>query len=268
MLTGPNMGGKSTYLRQAGLIVVMAQIGSFVPAEEATVGIVDKLFARMGASDDLLEGESTFMVEMREASHIVTNATERSLLLIDEIGRGTATSDGRAIARAILEWVIEKINCRTLFATHFHELTELDCYSDVLSNLSVGVVEDGDDVLFTHEIKNGPANRSYGLEVAKLAGLPQALVNRARELLNEDKATSFDKNKYTHKQIAEKKVEAGYQYEMFSPLVTEKIVEKVVEPADYNKLKDIVESIKKTNLNSMTPLDALNYLNDIQKQAC
>jgi len=274
MLTGPNMGGKSTFLRQNGLIVVMAQIGSFVPASRAVLGIVDKLFARMGASDDLLEGESTFMVEMREAAHIVTNATSRSLLLIDEIGRGTATSDGRAIARAILEWVVEKISCRTLFATHFHELTELDCYRSTIQNLSVGVVENGDNVLFTHEIKHCPANRSYGLEVAKLAGLPTALVERARELLSNDEFKSQEVHTSISDNIIntdmEEPITHSIQFEMFPiepQIVTRvktKIETKVVPPADYQKLSDFAKEVANIDINQMTPLNALNCLSALK----
>jgi DNA mismatch repair protein MutS len=183
LITGPNMGGKSTYLRQAAVITILAQIGSFVPAHSATVGIADRVFARLGASDDLHEGESTFMVEMREAAHILSSATESSLVLIDELGRGTATSDGLSLARAILEQLVQKLHCRTLFATHFHELTALAASTPGVANLSVGSVEDGDRVIFTHEINSGPAPRSYGLEVAKLSGLPAEVIERAYEFL-------------------------------------------------------------------------------------
>jgi DNA mismatch repair protein MutS len=183
LVTGPNMGGKSTYLRQTALIVVLAQMGSFVPANQATVGISDKVFARLGASDDLHEGESTFMVEMREAAHILSAASRRSLVLIDELGRGTATSDGLSLAQAILEEICTRITCRTLFATHYHELTVLEEKGFPIGNLSVGSVEEGTRVIFTHEIQSGPAPRSYGLEVAKLSGLPSQVLERAEDLL-------------------------------------------------------------------------------------
>ncbi len=183
VLTGPNMGGKSTFLRQAALIVIMAQLGSYVPARSARIGLVDRIFARIGASDDVHEGESTFMVEMREMSQILSQATERSLVLVDEIGRGTATTDGLAIAQAVLEWMLLRVRARTLFATHFHELTRLEVEHPSLVNLSVSSVEEGEDVIFTHEIRGGAADRSYGIEVAKLAGLPPELLARARDVL-------------------------------------------------------------------------------------
>jgi DNA mismatch repair protein MutS len=185
VVTGPNMGGKSTYLRQIALITILAQIGSFVPASAAEIGIVDRIFARLGAADDLHEGESTFMVEMREAAHILANATERSLVLIDELGRGTATTDGQSLAHSILEELVFSISCRTLFATHYHEITALDRKSDKIENLSVGSVEEEDRVVFTHAIQSGPAPRSYGLEVAKLSGLPGSVLRRAEEVLSE-----------------------------------------------------------------------------------
>jgi DNA mismatch repair protein MutS len=186
ILTGPNMGGKSTFLRQTALIVLMAQIGSFVPATQAHIGIVDRLFARLGASDNMLEGESTFMVEMREATHIVEQASKRSLVIVDELGRGTATLDGLAVAQAFLEHVVSEISARTLFATHFHELTSLASsgseHGCTIHNLRVGSVHRAEGLLFTHQILEGPADRSYGLEVARLAGLPARLLERARTL--------------------------------------------------------------------------------------
>jgi DNA mismatch repair protein MutS len=184
VLTGPNMGGKSTYLRQTGLIVVLAQIGSFVPAASATIGIVDRIFARLGATDDLHEGDSTFMVEMREAAQILGSATSRSLVLIDELGRGTATSDGLSLAQAILERLALEVKARTLFATHYHELTALKGLEGSVDNLSVGSVEEDDRVIFTHRIQSGAAPRSYGLEVAKLSGLPTSVISRAYEVLS------------------------------------------------------------------------------------
>ncbi len=184
IVTGPNMGGKSTYLRQTALIVVLAQIGSYVPAESAVIGLVDRIFARLGASDDLHEGESTFMVEMREASHILSHASPRSLVLIDELGRGTATTDGQSLAQSILEHLALSVESRTLFATHYHEITALSEVSPKIKNLSVGSVEDGDRVVFTHEIQEGPAPRSYGIEVAKLSGLPSFVIERASEILS------------------------------------------------------------------------------------
>jgi DNA mismatch repair protein MutS len=179
------MGGKSTYLRQIALITILGQIGSYVPAEAATIGVVDRIFARLGAADDLHEGESTFMVEMREAAHILSNATVQSLILIDELGRGTATTDGQSLAQAILERLAFEVGARTLFATHYHEITALEQRSPKIKNLSVGSVEEEDRVIFTHAIQAGPAPRSYGLEVAKLSGLPAEVLIRAGEILQQ-----------------------------------------------------------------------------------
>lgn len=186
IVTGPNMGGKSTFLRQTAIITILAQIGSHVPAVSAEIGCVDKVFARLGASDNLHEGESTFMVEMREAAFILNNATDRSLVLIDELGRGTATSDGQALAQAILEELSGKRCSRTLFATHYHDLTELAVDSVAIGNLSVGSIDDGERIVFTHSIEPGPARRSYGIEVAKLSGLSGTVIRRASSLLTGD----------------------------------------------------------------------------------
>lgn len=183
LVTGPNMGGKSTYLRQVAQLTILAQIGSFVPASRMRAGLVDGVYARLGASDNLAEGDSTFMVEMREAALICAAASPQSLVVIDEIGRGTATADGRALAQSILEWLLVQIKCRVLFATHFHELTDLSKLYSQLGNVSVGSIERDGVVHFTHEIVEGPANRSYGIEVASHAGLPAALLNRARQLM-------------------------------------------------------------------------------------
>jgi DNA mismatch repair protein MutS len=184
VITGPNMGGKSTYLRQVALAVVMAQLGSFVPAVEAEIGLADRVFTRVGASDNLVGGESTFMVEMRETAHILTQATSRSLVVLDEIGRGTSTFDGISIAWAVAEHLHESaLQPRTLFATHYHELTALAADLPRVRNLSVAVAEWKGDIVFVRRIVPGPASRSYGVEVAKLAGVPSAVVGRARELL-------------------------------------------------------------------------------------
>jgi DNA mismatch repair protein MutS len=184
VITGPNMGGKSTYLRQVALAVVMAQLGSFVPAVEAEIGLADRVFARAGASDNLVGGESTFMVEMRETAHILTHATSRSLVVLDEIGRGTSTFDGISIAWAVAEHLHESpIHPRTLFATHYHELTALAAELPRVRNLSVAVAEWKGDIVFVRRIVSGPASRSYGVEVARLAGVPAPVVTRARALL-------------------------------------------------------------------------------------
>ncbi|MCI5066495.1 DNA mismatch repair protein MutS [bacterium] len=186
LLTGPNMGGKSTYLRQVGLLVLLAQIGSYVPAHRFQYGLFDRVFARLGASDDLHEGDSTFMVEMKEAAVITQYASDRSLVLIDELGRGTATADGLSLAKSLLEHLMKTVRCYCLFATHFHELIELEQEYEFLKNISVKVLEQAGEVLFTHEVVEGAASRSYGIEVARRAGLPASLIQRATALLEEE----------------------------------------------------------------------------------
>ncbi|MBX7138166.1 MAG: DNA mismatch repair protein MutS [Oligoflexia bacterium] len=247
LITGPNMGGKSTYLRQAGLIVIMAQLGSCVPAARAQIGIVDRIFARMGASDDISEGESTFMVEMREASNIIANCSARSLLLIDEIGRGTATADGLAIAQAMLEWLVIKIQCRVFFATHFHELTALEKKYPALVNLCTGAIEQDGQVIFTHQIEKGAADKSYGLEVAKLAGLPSPLLRRAAALLANSQSSAADSRQLTI---------FGAAPFADSP--------SAAEPAETEtQSRRLIEKIRKFDLNNSTPLSALNFLNEL-----
>ena len=184
MLTGPNMAGKSTYMRQVALIVLLAQIGSFVPAKSATLPLVDRIFTRVGALDDLYAGQSTFMVEMLETSNIINNATSHSLILLDEIGRGTATFDGMSIACAVAEHIYEKIGAKTLFATHYHELTSLSDKHNGIRNMNISVKEEGDSIIFLHKIVDGPADKSYGIQVAKLAGLPKEVILRAKEVYN------------------------------------------------------------------------------------
>ena len=187
IITGPKMAGKSTYMRQVALIVLMAQIGSFVPASSAEIGIVDSIFTRVGASDDLASGQSTLMVEMSEVAHIVKNATNKSLLILDEIGRGTSTFDGMSIARAVLEYVVDKkhIGAKALFATHYHELTVMEALLDGVKNYNIAVKKRGDDITFLRRIVPGGADDSYGIEVAKLAGLPDSIIKRAKKILKE-----------------------------------------------------------------------------------
>jgi DNA mismatch repair protein MutS len=184
ILTGPNMAGKSTYIRQIALISVMAQIGAFVPAESATLGLVDRIFCRVGASDDLSRGQSTFMVEMSETALILNHATDRSLVILDEIGRGTATFDGLSIAWAVAEHLHDSIGCRTLFATHYHELTDLANTKSAVANYNVAVREWNDEIIFLHKILPGAADKSYGIQVARLAGLPKPVVERAKAILS------------------------------------------------------------------------------------
>lgn len=235
VLTGPNMGGKSTFLRQVGLIQLLGQTGSFVPARSAKLGVVDRIFTRIGASDDLSRGDSTFMVEMREAASIVRRASKRSLVLIDEIGRGTATADGLAIAQSIAEWLRDKVGARTIFATHFHELTALA--GEGVYCLSVGVFERDQEIVFTHMIEERAADRSYGLEVARLAGLPENLLTRAQEVLN---------SWTSHTPIERPKTEAQ-------------------APAAPTQGAEVIEKIRTLELDSLTPLAAFEILASCQR---
>lgn len=248
IVTGPNMGGKSTYLRQIALIVVLAQIGSYVPAAKAVVGIVDRIFARLGAADNLHEGESTFMVEMREAAHILAHVTSRSLVVIDELGRGTATSDGQSLAQAILERLAFEVGSRTLFATHYHELTGLDRMSSRIKNLSVGSVEEEDRIVFTHAIQDGPAPRSYGLEVAKLSGLPTSVLSRAAEILLKQPSRAQAAGGIT-----------GPQQVLFEQ---EPYRQKVALDVRGEKLKAAIDKI---DPDALSPREALSVLYDLTK---
>ena len=238
LITGPNMAGKSTYMRQLGIIVIMAQIGSFVPAESAKIPVFDKIFTRIGASDDLVSGESTFMVEMKEASNAIKNATKNSLILFDELGRGTATFDGMSLAEAILEYIHDHIGCKTLFSTHYHELTDLERKLKYLKNKHVSAEEKDGEVIFLHKIKDGSVDKSYGINVAKLAGLPSEVIDRASDIL------SVYENK-------EKKRDIVIQTSL---------------PLDFDKKKnDLEEKIKGINILNLTPLEALNKLNELKE---
>lgn len=236
LITGPNMSGKSTYMRQFALTVIMAQIGSFVPAESAALPIFDAIFTRIGASDNLISGESTFMVEMSEANHAIQKATSRSLIIFDELGRGTATYDGMALAQAIIEYVHEHIGAKTLFATHYHELTELDQTLEHLDNVHVATLEQNGNVTFLHKITEGPADKSYGIHVAKIAGLPSDLLERADLILQ----------KLENKPLPAKKVEA--QEEQLS-----------LFDIDEN-YSEIIDKLKGLNVDNMTAREALNFL--------
>ncbi len=243
IITGPNMAGKSTYLRQVALIVLMAQIGSFVPASGARIGIVDRIFTRVGASDDLGMGQSTFMVEMSEVADILNNATGRSLLVLDEIGRGTSTYDGLSIAWAVTEYAAdkEKLGAKTLFATHYHELTELEGKVEGVKNYCISVKEKGDDIIFLRKIIRGGADGSYGIQVARLAGVPYAVINRAKEILQELEDADISKKQ------RKETIKAG------------KTVIGQVDLFGY-KAGEIAEEIRRLDVMSMTPIDALNYL--------
>jgi DNA mismatch repair protein MutS len=246
LITGPNMGGKSTYLRQTALIVLMAQMGSFVPARSARLPVVDRIFTRIGASDNLARGRSTFMVEMTETAAILNTATPRSLILLDEIGRGTATYDGLAIAWAVIEYIHSSSRARTLFATHYHELTELDRLPGV-KNFHVSVKENAGGIVFLRKVEPGPADRSYGIEVAKLAGLPAEVVVRAREVLHEHESAEHEAT--AHLSPGAREVEAQMQLTMFTPLS-----------------QKIVDRLREADINNLTPIEALNLLNELKKQ--
>ena len=240
IITGPNMAGKSTYMRQVALITLMAQIGSFVPADYAKIGITDRIFTRVGASDDLASGQSTFMVEMNEVANIISNATKRSLLILDEIGRGTSTFDGLSIAWAVVEHIAKKIGARTLFATHYHELTELEDKIDGVKNYCIAVKEKGEDVIFLRKIIRGGADESYGVHVAKLAGIPNNVTTRANEILK-----TLKENNFSNK--SEKEPKKAYamqnQFDLFN-----------------YKIGEIASEIDKININELTPIEALNTL--------
>ncbi len=246
VLTGPNMGGKSTYLRQAALIVVLAQMGSFVPARTARLGIVDRIFTRIGASDNLARGRSTFMVEMTETAAILNTATPRSLILLDEIGRGTATYDGLAMAWAVVEHLHARVRAKTLFATHYHELTELAGRLSGVKNFHVSVKEGAGGIVFLRKVEPGSADRSYGIEVAKLAGLPNEVISRAREVLAEHEQSE---HAVTAHLASDEIAPPAAQLTIFTPL-TQKIVDR----------------IKQTDVNGLTPLEALNLLAELKKQ--
>ncbi|MBR4569742.1 MAG: DNA mismatch repair protein MutS [Candidatus Riflebacteria bacterium] len=251
IITGPNMAGKSTYLRQTALIVLMAQIGSYVPAESAEIGVVDRIFTRVGASDNLLRGQSTFMVEMMETSAILKNATKKSLLIVDEIGRGTSTFDGLSLAWSILEYINMKIGARTLFATHYHELTDLDSIHEGIFNLNVGVKHDEKtgNMVFLHEINEGPASKSYGIEVARLAGLPSEVLDRAKEILFELEKTENDEvNRVT---MPVKKA---------ADLKQGKKEEKPVQLSLFFPNDELADAVKNIDLYNITPLEAMNIL--------
>ena len=245
IITGPNMAGKSTYMRQVALITLMAQIGSYVPASSAKIGVVDKIFTRVGASDDLSMGQSTFMVEMMEVATILKEATANSLVILDEIGRGTSTYDGLSIAWAVAEYIADKTECgaKTLFATHYHELTELEEKVEGVKNYSIAVKEKGEDIIFLRKIISGGTDESYGIHVARLAGVPKVVTQKANEILR----SLEKKNILTGKKQDKKQVEG--QFDMYN-----------------YKLAEIAHEIDKVNLNELTPIDALNTLVRIKEK--
>jgi DNA mismatch repair protein MutS len=247
ILTGPNMAGKSTILRQIGLIAVMAQIGSFVPARSVQLGVVDRIFTRVGASDNLVRGQSTFMVEMTETSAILHTATSRSLVLLDEIGRGTSTFDGVSIAWAVSEHLHNQTGCKTVFATHYHELTQLADELPALRNFNVAVREAGDQILFLHRLQPGGADRSYGIQVGRLAGLPEPVIARAREVLalleGEQLVQALAANSTQRSMKGQGATAPLEQLPLFSPGV-----------------HPVVERLREVTPNTLTPIEALTLL--------
>ena len=247
VITGPNMSGKSTYIRQVALLVLMAQTGSFIPAKEAEIGLVDRIFTRVGASDELVRGQSTFMVEMTETANIINNATKKSLVILDEVGRGTSTYDGLSLAWAITEHIANKTKCRTLFATHYHELTELSELFSNIKNYNVAVREWMDEVVFLHKILPGGTDKSYGIHVAKLAGIPKSILERSKEILEELEST-FQK-------------EATGEH-----LARHKTKEPDTETLFVQKHKNILDKLASTDINNLTPIEAINLLNQIKNE--
>jgi len=247
LVTGPNMSGKSTYIRQVALLVLMAQAGSFVPAKDATVGMVDRIFTRVGASDELVRGQSTFMVEMTETANIINNATEKSLVILDEVGRGTSTYDGLSLAWAITEHIATKIKCRTLFATHYHELTELAELFTNIKNCNVAVREWMDEVVFLHKILPGGTDKSYGIHVAKLAGVPKSILDRSKEILEELEST-FQKEA-TGEHLSRHKTKETDKDSLF-----------------VQKHKSVLDKLASTDVNNLTPIEAINLLNQIKEE--
>ena len=256
IITGPNMAGKSTYMRQVALIVLMAQVGMFVPAASAKIGVVDSIYTRVGASDDLSSGDSTFMVEMKEVAYILNNATQRSLVIFDEIGRGTSTFDGMSIARAAIEYTSDKIKAKALFATHYHELTELESQLNGIKNYNITVKKRGEDVIFLRKLARGGADQSLGIEIAKLAGAPKSMVNRAKEILRqlqESEIASVSVSKRQQKKEVEE-IEDDVPMLAFGESKNE-------------KAEDILLQLKAINVDTLSPIEAMNVLYKLCKNA-
>ena len=251
IITGPNMAGKSTYMRQVALIVLMAHLGSFVPADSAKITLTDRIFTRIGASDDLAGGQSTFLVEMSETAQILRNATQRSLLILDEIGRGTSTFDGLSIAWAVVEYIVQKLQgAKALFATHYHELSELEGRLDGVVNYRIAVKERGEDVIFLRRIERGGADKSFGIHVARLAGVPKPVVARAQEILARLETANVSQSSISANILEtnrkQKQMQVGF--------------------GDFRAL-DLVEELRALDVNSMTPMDALNALFQLREKA-
>ncbi|RMG73937.1 MAG: DNA mismatch repair protein MutS [Nitrospirae bacterium] len=249
IITGPNMAGKSTYMRQVALIVLMAQMGSFVPAQSARIGVVDRIFTRIGASDYLAKGQSTFMVEMIETANILNNATEQSLIILDEVGRGTSTFDGISIAWAVAEYIVKRIGARTLFATHYNELTELSMALEGVKNYNVTVKEWGDEIIFLRKIERGPADKSYGIQVARLAGLPEEVIKKAREVLGNLEQAEFS-NKGLPRVLGPKYTPAAQQLDLFAP-----------------NYEPVIKKLMDIDFESLTPEEAIKKLKQLKRLA-
>jgi len=247
LITGPNMSGKSTYMRQFALIALLHQIGSFVPAAQAELPIFDQIFTRIGAADDLVSGQSTFMVEMVETQEALTRATDRSLILLDEIGRGTSTYDGMALAQAIVEYIASHVGAKTLFSTHYHELTVLEESIDRLANVHVRAVEQDGRVVFLHEVRDGKADQSYGIHVARLADLPDSLIERAQVLLSEFEQTE--------------------PVPVTAPVKAPVQEEQIDQLSLFSEADPLRETMASLDLINMTPLEALNTLYRLQAEA-
>ncbi|TQR21016.1 DNA mismatch repair protein MutS [Psychrobacillus vulpis] len=260
LITGPNMSGKSTFMRQVAITVIMAQIGCYVPAETAILPIVDKIFTRIGAADDLAGGQSTFMIEMMESQHAIMNATSNSLLLFDEIGRGTSTYDGMSLAQAMMEYIHDHIGANTLFSTHYHELTDLEQTLPKLRNVHVSATEKDGKVVFLHKLKDGPADKSYGIHVAELAELPEEIITRAREILE-----TFELQEKTGSTelVNEEKQLSFFDEQINQPVETKVVETKVVESSSADK---VMKKLKKINISGTTPLEALQLLFELQNE--
>ena len=262
IITGPNMAGKSTYMRQAALIVLMAQLGSFVPASSANIGLVDRIFTRVGASDDLASGQSTFMVEMNEVANILRNATSKSLLILDEIGRGTSTFDGLSIAWAVVEYISNSklLGAKTLFATHYHELTELEGKISNVNNYCIAVKEKGDDIVFLRKIVKGGADKSYGIQVAKLAGVPDLVISRAKEIVEElsDEDITNRVSEIAAKEHTAKKKSKAKKYD--------EVDMAQMSLFDTVKDDDVLDELKNIDVGNLTPIDALNTIYRLQNK--
>ena len=249
LITGPNMAGKSTYMRQVALITVMAQIGSFVPAKEASIGVVDQIFTRVGASDDLALGQSTFMLEMSEVAYILKHASARSLIIYDEIGRGTSTFDGMSIARAVLEYTANKIGAKTMFATHYHELTSAEQDINGVVNYNIAAKKRNDDIIFLRKIIKGVADDSYGIEVAKLAGVPQEVIARAKKVLSE--LENHTESSVHLEGPRKKALDSGF----------------LEIPFAISEEHPVLRRLRELNADTLTPLEALSLLYELKKEA-